>query len=225
VLQQLNLRSGPGRAYNPPIGSFPANAIVIPLGYNATGIPGGSWAQVQDASGQHKGWVSAGSEFISCNIDLTSLPEIAVQPPPEPPKPRAQGSNPDGTCGAGGADGDNGTYDCQPVIRNGFPVEMKVFKDGVEIGKGTGVKRVEFSATDDNGNTVYSRRETTEAFCFFGGDGPCGLWVLDNFVYKWEAGGAPVQPGHYTVNINVITDDPAEPLNLNWHEDMDVTLP
>ncbi|MGE5071838.1 MAG: SH3 domain-containing protein [Anaerolineae bacterium] len=222
VLQQLFLRSGPGKAYNPPVGTFPANTVLTPTGYTTAGIPGGSWVQVQDASGQHKGWVSAGSDFVSCTIDLTSLPEVAVAPPPEPPKPRAQGSNPDGTCGAGGADGVNGTYDCQPVIQNGFPVEMKVTKDNAPLEHGV---EVDFSVTDDNGTTVYSNSETNAAYCFFGGDGPCGLWVLEDYVYKWESGGAAIEPGHYTVRIEVITDDPGEPLNLNWHEDMQIRLP
>lgn len=222
VLQDLFLRAGPGRAYNPPIGNFTANTVLVPLAYQATGIPGGPWVQVQDTSGQHKGWVSAGSDFVSCSVDLTTLPTVAVEPPPEPPRPRAAGSNADGTCGAGGADGANGTYDCQPVIRNGFPVEMKVSKDNAPLTHGV---EVDFSVVDDNGHTVYSNAETNAAYCFFGGDGPCSLWVLDNYVYKWEAGGAPVEPGHYTVRIEVITDDPNEPLNLNWHEDMQVTQP
>src|SRR5687767_12014961 len=44
VLQDLNLRFGPGTAYRPPIRALPANSLVIPLGFAPQGIPGGSWA-------------------------------------------------------------------------------------------------------------------------------------------------------------------------------------
>src|SRR6266511_5331785 len=73
VLQDLNLRSGPGTAYRPPIRVLPANSVVTPLGFAPQGIPGGSWAYVQDPATQDKGWVSAGSQFISCNVDLSTL--------------------------------------------------------------------------------------------------------------------------------------------------------
>src|SRR5215211_7917503 len=52
VLQDLNLRSGPGRAYNPPITALPANTALIPLAYQPVGIPGGSWVQVQNPANQ-----------------------------------------------------------------------------------------------------------------------------------------------------------------------------
>ncbi|HSB02248.1 MAG TPA: SH3 domain-containing protein, partial [Anaerolineales bacterium] len=62
VLQDLNLRSGPGTAYRPPIRVLHANDVVTPLGFAPQGIPGGSWAYVQDAATQDKGWVSAGAQ-------------------------------------------------------------------------------------------------------------------------------------------------------------------
>src|SRR5512142_2768893 len=90
VLQQLNLRSGPGTAYDPPLGAFQANTILVPTGYSASGAPGGTW--VQEPASQQKGWVSAGSAYVSCNIDLTTLPAVVVEAPPQPPKPKAKGS-------------------------------------------------------------------------------------------------------------------------------------
>jgi len=89
VLQDLNLRFGPGTAFRPPIRALPANSIVTPLGFAPQGIPGGSWAYVQDPTTQDKGWVSAGSQFISCNVELATLPSIAFGTPPPPPLPVA----------------------------------------------------------------------------------------------------------------------------------------
>src|SRR5688572_26236531 len=65
VLQDLNMRSGPGTAYRPPIRALPANTVVTPLGFAPQGIPGGSWAYVQDSTTQDEGWVSAGAQYIS----------------------------------------------------------------------------------------------------------------------------------------------------------------
>ena len=48
VLQDLNLRFGPGTAYRPPIRSLPANSVVTPLGFAPQGIPGGTWAYIQE---------------------------------------------------------------------------------------------------------------------------------------------------------------------------------
>ncbi len=87
VLQSLNLRSGPGIAYNPPLRALPEGTRLRPIGFNPVGIPGGPWAQVEDPANNQIGWVSAGTQFISCNIDLTTLPSVAVAPPPPPPPP------------------------------------------------------------------------------------------------------------------------------------------
>jgi hypothetical protein len=77
VLQDLNLRFGPGTAYRPPLQVLPNNSVLVPLGFAPTGIPGGSWAYVQAEATQNKGWVSAGSQYISCDVDRTSLSAVA----------------------------------------------------------------------------------------------------------------------------------------------------
>ena len=89
VLQDLNLRFGPGTAYRPPIRALPANTVVTPLGFAPQGIPGGSWAYMQDPATQDEGWVSAGAQFISCNIDLSTLPPVDFGTPPPPPLPQS----------------------------------------------------------------------------------------------------------------------------------------
>ena len=219
VLQDLNLRAGPGRAYNPPIGALPANTVFTPIAYQAVGIPGGSWVQVQN-NGQ-KGWVSAGADFISCNFDMTSLPQVSVAPPPTPVPPRAQSSNEDGTCAQGGIfDDENHVYDCNVVFSGGMPVQIQITKDGVEVGAGE-VQNVVFRV-DRDGNTVYDNTETNAAYCLFGGDGPCNSWVLENFVYKWESGGNTIEAGDYDVDITANMENPS--INIHWQATVTVSF-
>jgi len=219
VLQDLNLRAGPGRAYNPPIGALPANTVFTPLAYQALGIPGGSWVQLQN--NQQTGWVSAGADFISCNFDLTTLPQVSVAPPPTPVPPRAQSSNEDGTCGQGGVFDDEGhEYDCAIVFVGGMPVQIQVLKDGVEVSTGE-VQNVVFRV-DRDGNTVYDNTESNPAYCLFGGDGPCNSWVLENFVYKWESGGTAIEAGDYEVDITANMVNPS--LNIHWQATVTIGL-
>jgi hypothetical protein len=219
VLQDLNLRAGPGRAYNPPIGALPASTVFTPLAYQAVGIPGGSWVQVQN--NQQKGWVSAGADFISCNFDLTTLPQVTVAPPPTPVPPRAQSSNEDGTCGQGGLFDDQGhLYDCAIVFSGGMPIQIQILKDGQEVSAGE-VQNVVFRV-DRNGSTVYDTTENTAAYCLFGGDGPCNSWVLENYVYKWESGGAAIEAGDYEVDITANMNNPS--INIHWQATVTISL-
>jgi len=222
ALRDLNFRAGPGTAYNPPISALSANTVVVPLAYNPVGVPGGSWVQVEHPTTRQKGWISAGAEFIKCNLDLTTLPSLTVAPPPTPVPPRAQTSNQDGTCGAGGNFDDEGNeWDCAVIFSNGFPIGFQVLKNRQEIGRGEGVESVVFRV-DRNGNEIYRRRENDAVYCMFGGNGPCNLWVLENSVYLWESGGQPVEPGEYRVNIDVNLEDPNLPVNLQWNADVTI---
>ena len=221
VLQDLNLRSGPGTAYNPPITALPANTELIPLAYNPVGYPGGSWAQVQVPASQKEGWVSAGAAYISCNIDLTTLSSVTVSPP-QPKRPSAQSSTPEGSCGEGGVFDEQHlhVYDCGVVFLDGFPIQFQVFKDGQEIGSDGGVQNVVFRV-ERNGNTIYSITEEVGAYCIFGGNGPCNSWVMEDYVYKWEPGGAIIEAGEYIVNIDAAVDDPS--IVLHWDAIVTIT--
>jgi len=224
TLQDLNFRFGPGTAYRPPIKVIPGNSVVVPLGYNVNGIPGGRWVFVQDPVSQEKGWISAGEQYVSCNLDLTSLPLVDAGTPPPPPLPRsAISSTPDGTCGLGL------DYDCQVIFLDESFVQFKVLKDGREIGENDGVNNVSFTVTK-NGETVYSHVENNVPYCIFGGDGPCNSWVVEDDVYKWEQGGATVEEGRYHVSITAtvnddVTDSEGNIPNLHWDADVTVTLP
>ena len=82
ILLDVNLRSGPGRAYQPPIGVLTLNTKVIPIGYAPVGIPDGSWVKVRNPETQQEGWITAESKYVSCNIALTTLPSVEVSTPP-----------------------------------------------------------------------------------------------------------------------------------------------
>ena len=224
VLQDLNLRSGPGTAYRPPISSLPANSLVTPLGFAPKGIPGGSWAYVQDSASQDKGWVSAGAQYIACNIDVTALSLVAFGTPLPPSLPNTSQASPGpGTCGQGGITSDNGdVYDCAVVFSDEGLIQFKILKNGEEIGQAGGVQNVNFSVTQ-NGDTIYKHTESNAPYCIFGGDNSCNSWVLEDYVYKWEAGGSVVEKKKYNVSITATLDDPS--VNLFWSAVINLAAP
>jgi len=170
---------------------------VTPLGFAPQGIPGGSWAYVQ-VSAQEKGWVSAGSQFISCNIDLSTLPAVAFGTPPPPPLPKStQTSDPDGNgfC----IDPDSG-YQCVGIFSDESLFQFQILQNGVELGENDGVEQVTF-AVKQNGDHVYDITEVNRAYCVFGGNGPCNPWTVEDGVFKWTPGGTPVEAGEYEMEV------------------------
>ncbi len=80
----LNLRPGPGTAFNPPIATLPQDTRVRPLSFVGRGVPSGQWVEVKvEATGQ-RGWISAGSESLSCAVDVTTLPAGVTPATPVP---------------------------------------------------------------------------------------------------------------------------------------------
>ncbi len=198
VLQDLNLRFGPGTAYRPPIRALPANSVVTPLGFAPQGIPGGSWAYVQDPATQDKGWVSAGSQFISCNVELSTLPAVAFGTPPPPPLPSsAQSSDPDGNGFCIDASDD---IECVGVFSAESLFQFQMIRNGIELGENDGVEQVSFAVKKD-GVPVYNIVEVNVSYCVFGGNGPCNSWVVEDGVYKWTPGGTPIEPGEYEMEV------------------------
>lgn len=79
----LNLRSGPGTVYEPPVASLSAGTELKPLAYSATGYPDGQWIKVQVVSSGEEGWVS--QDFLTgCNVDVTGLGGAEIPPTPKP---------------------------------------------------------------------------------------------------------------------------------------------
>jgi hypothetical protein len=200
VLQDLNLRSGPGTAYRPPLQILHKDSILTPLGFAPNGIPGGSWAYVQDQATQNKGWVSAGTQYITCDVEITSLSAVAFdQPPPFLPKTVQTSPGPgEGFC----KDSTNSEYSCVLTFSDDYLFQVQVFKNGVELNENDGVEPISFTVTKDD-NVVYSNVENNAAYCIFGGNGPCNQWVFEGGVLKWKAGGTPVESGEYKVAIDV----------------------
>jgi hypothetical protein len=198
VLTELNFRFGPGTAYRPRVRALPAGFEVVPVGFNPTGVPGGSWVQVRDEERNEVGWLSAGQQFVSCNIELNSLPEVAVAPPPPPPPPRVTNSVPDGSC--------SGDWECELVFDPGFLVRIIVydsflFENPVD---GDGITSVSFRVAASNGDEVYQRLVTSAPFCIFGGSGSaCNTWIIEDHLHRWTPGGPPVDSGDYLLQISV----------------------
>jgi hypothetical protein len=222
VSESLNLRSGPSKLYRPVIRSLPANSVVTPLGYLANGLIGGHWAYVRDQASQDKGWVGAEPNFLSCEIDLASLPEMAYDPPP-PYTPASDTSPGPGACDNTQEGEDGSEYACKVVIRDGFPVEFILLKNGQPADQGDGVKNVVFTVKDQNGNTIYKKTENNAAYCVFGGDAPCPSFPLDNYLYRWGADGPILQSGKYTLSIKPHVED--QFIDFSWSADIDVTVP
>ncbi len=80
----LNLRSGPGTVYDPPIASLPAGTEVTPLAYSAVGYPDDQWVNVRVVGSGEEGWV-ASSFLADCNVDVTGLGGGVIPPTPTPP--------------------------------------------------------------------------------------------------------------------------------------------
>lgn len=216
VLQALNMRPGPGTAYRPPIRSLPAQTILEPLGYEPQGIPGGPWLQAYDRVNNQIGWVSAGSQFIACNIDLTTMPAVAVAPPAPPAPPNTTNSTPDGTFPP--------NFVWEADFNKGYFLRFRVFDTNVGGTKdGDGIQSVSFQVLDADGKEVYQHTERKAGYCIFGGGEPsCNPWLLEDFIYVWKEGGEPIREGNYKLLIVVSA---ASGEQGNWNYDVEVKLP
>jgi len=214
IQKRVNFRNGPGTAYNPPLGALDVGAQVAPRGYNPTGVPGGAWVQVLEPGSNQLGWVNADAEFLTCNIDLTTLPSVAVAPPPPPPRPVVSNSQVDGS--ANGLVGDF-------IFSPDFLLRVAAHLDG-ETKDGAGIQEVAFSVEDLSTNKIiYERTERTAGYCIFGGGEPnCNPWPVTNFVITWGDGGSPVVDGVYNIRIAAKGDNNS---TGNWNYDLTVDLP
>jgi hypothetical protein len=196
---------------------LPANSVITPLGFAPQGIPSGSWAYVQ-VSIQEKGWVNAGSQFISCTVDLTTLPAVAFGTPPPPPLPKsAQTSDPDGNgfC----IDPDSGLQ-CVGIFSDQSLFQFQITRNGIEQTGNDGVEQIAFNIKK-NGDVIYTLTEINAAYCVFGGNGPCNGWTVEDGFYKWTAGGKPVEPGEYELEVLATMNGESS----RWAVNISLTLP
>lgn len=217
VLQDLNLRFGPGTAYRPPIRALSANSELIPLGFAPQGIPGGSWAYVQDSATQDKGWVNAGAQYISCNVELAALPAVAFGTPPPFFPQSARSSDPDGN---GFCVDPDSKYKCVGIFSDESLFQFQIIRNGNEVGENDGVEQVAFKVKKD-GDVIYRTVENNMPYCLLGGNGPCNSWVYEDGVYKWTAGGDPVEPGEYKVEVDTTLNGD----DSHWEVFFEVKLP
>lgn len=226
VLQDLNLRSGPGTAYNPPLAQLVAGTEFIPIGFDPVGVPGGPWVQAQVESISQTGWVSAGEQFITCDIEFASLPVVEVPPPPRGAPPRV---------GTGAVDGDGiSNFRFSFDYNTDYFLRMYVFRsdDENEIFSadkdGRGIESVEFIVNtlispDEVGEEHYRRTEVNPGYCIFaGGEPDCNPWIFENGQYKWSEGGAAVEEGNYRLTIIGTGEDGVVG---NWLIDINIDLP
>jgi hypothetical protein len=73
LVANLNVRSGPGTAYQPPLGVVAGGDRLTPDARNAEG----TWVRVQVAGSTLAGWVSASPTYLACDASVTSLPVAA----------------------------------------------------------------------------------------------------------------------------------------------------
>lgn len=225
ILQDLNLRYGPGTAYRPPVKVLPANSSVTPLGFESQGTPSGLWAYVQEVNTQDEGWVSAGSQYISCNVDITELPAVAYDPPPPALPSTSQVSPGPGNCGKGGIELNNGDiYDCFVEFSEDYFIRFVILKNGIAITQNDGVQDVSFTVSNDD-DTLYVNVEENASYCIFGGDAVCNSWVYEDNVYKWESQGTVVENGEYHIEISGLAiDSEGNTQSFDWQADVTVNL-
>lgn len=233
AVQNLNLRIGPGVSYDPPIRSLPPDTSLVPLAFSALGFPGGQWVQVRDDATGDEGWVSAAAQFVSCTIDVTTLPQADFIPPtptplPQPTAtiapvaggpPRVNNSAPGGTS-AKYAEG-------EVIVNDYFLFQMRVLDTRFGQEDGSGIDHVEFFVSTENGDQIYSRRENHAGYCIFGGGEPdCNTWPQRDGRFVWGGDGLEVQPGKYFISILVTPkEQDFEGETWNWDFDFNVSLP
>lgn len=237
VVQDVNLRPGPGTVYEPAIVSMRVNTQLMPLAFSPTGFPQGPWLYAQLTGTGQVGWVSAGSQYILCNIDLNSLPLATNLPPtPQPaasPTPSATATkagplppNVDNDA-PGGSFPEDGTVKFNIIVDPNFLFRMDVRDLTVGDFEGAGIESVGFSIS---GNGVdYFREERTAGFCVFGGGEPtCRPWPTNELgQFTWGEGGPVVQSGEYFINMAVKANREDEAFGgfWNWNFNFRLTFP
>ena len=201
VQQDLNVRPGPGRAYEPKVATVSEGTQLFADAYNPNGFPpGGPWARAQTPDGNVEGWVSALPQYIVCDFDISSLPPVKVDPPSGWVEPLDQSL-------------DDGNFTDFPDIRwevtfsPTYLVQISVRDRDYGRNDGDGIDNVDFTVYDQFGNRVYQKTEGRAMFCIFGGDNGCSPWVTGNGRTFWGQGGPAVEEGRHVININANTQD------------------
>ena len=70
IVSYLNLRSGPGMDYSPPLRALPRHTLFKAQSRNQAS----TWIEVQLEGSPDRGWISANSRYVACNGDINRLP-------------------------------------------------------------------------------------------------------------------------------------------------------
>ena len=92
-----------------------------------------------------------------------------------------------------------------PTFRDFINLRVEVFDTRAGLVDGAGIESVTFSITEENGNgdAVYENRETSPAFCLFGGNEPTCQPLDLSATQSWP-GGASITNGTYLATIDIV---------------------
>lgn len=231
IVAGVNLRSGPGTVYEPPIGFAAANTALRPLAFSPNGFPQGAWLLVEVVGTSQVAWVSAGPQFVSCNVDPASLPATNIPPTPRPPAtatPAQVAALPPDlrniSGGAGCLDDPDIDSDFQTDSRFLLRIYAQLFDppEG-ESGDGAGIDRVEFFVRESG----YAHTERTAGYCIFqGGEPACRDWPRNALgQLTWGNGGPVVVDGDYNIDVNVYPKEETFISQCNWTISLTIDIP
>jgi uncharacterized protein YraI len=223
VTDLLNLRDGPGVAYDPPIVTLDKGTLLQPVAYSYEGYPGGRWIKVQVLTNGFSGWTSADPQFVNCNLDITQLPPADYPSPPrvdlpkEVPVPTSvvalyrmdsslRSSNIFWRVAVPGfssdeLDGNDLVFQDQLVFR------IDAYNKKVSTINGAGIDQVHIRVSKTGGGFAYETNEGRAPYCFAPSDSySCQPWVFADHNYQWP-NGETIEDGEHRVTVLVDAKD------------------
>lgn len=199
VSARLNLRPGPGTVYDPPLGNVPEGTQLRARARN----PEGTWLEVAVEGSGETGWVSAAPQFLSCEgeVEALALGDIPPTPVPTPPLLVVQPIE-----GGGNWVSEILLSDYFPAATTSLVFRVRAFDGDVGTNDGDGIDFVIFRIyrVDDHGDElVYEKKESTPAYCAFGGnEADCPAWVFADHGFTWPDG-VPITEGTHRLEVEV----------------------
>lgn len=240
----LNLRPGPGTIYDPPLRGLARGAVLTPVSFIRSGFPSGQWVEIQVVAGGQRGWVSAGAQFVRCNVDVSSLPVGVAPPTPTPTRVQVTLPPPPATPTRvapvavlpvdGGGDGspirngrnvkggrnvllpgfESSEISTPMVFRDRIVFQVEVFDSNVGQTDGAGIDTVSFEIADSQG-LVHERTERNAGYCVFGGGEPtCEVWRFSQHNNQWPNGSA-LNYGLHNLRV-IIRPKSGAPVEWYW---------
>jgi len=239
LVQTLRLRSGPGTQYEPPLGGVSLDTALELLGRSADS----GWVNVRVPDSGLMGWVSAGSQYVACNVPIGGL-QVAAAPASPTTAPTATPTNTPrptpttpvtviqptptspvfvivpGTGANGDVPGNLRTGLGIAGVEDGIMVftrQIWFFADP-QLPDGRDVDHVVFRifGNEQNGGAL-DRTESTAKYCVFGGGEPnCNVLNLGAGAV-WPDSGLPVLNDSYQVSTLIYLDgDDEENPSGSW---------